>query len=45
MDNKLADVYYDPGKIGSFGGVNALAKNVDVKNVKDWLISQETYIT
>lgn len=43
MDRKLKDIYYDPAKAGSFGGVSALAKAASNKSVKDWLISQETY--
>ena len=31
------------GKVGSFGGVESLIRGSDVKNVKDWLKSQETY--
>ena len=42
MDN-LKEIYYDPSRVGSFGGVNALSKVTDRKNVKDWLIEQETY--
>ena len=41
MDKKLEEIYYDPTKVGSFGGVSALSK--DFKNAKDWLTSQETY--
>jgi len=43
MDKKLKDVYYNPGKVGSFGGIESLIRGSDVKNVKDWLKSQETY--
>lgn len=40
--DRLAEIYYDPAKVGSFGGVNALSKVVN-GNVGDWLRSQETY--
>lgn len=43
MDQNLADCYYDPVKVGSFGGVNALARGSNIASAKDWLISQETY--
>ena len=43
MDKKLKEVYYDARKVGSFGGVESLIRGSDVKNVKDWLKSQETY--
>ena len=42
MDS-LKDIYYDPALPGSFGGVGALSKASDRKDVKDWLVSQETY--
>ena len=42
MDS-LKDVYYDPALPGSFGGVNALSKASNRKDVKDWLMSQEAY--
>src|SRR2546425_13236096 len=42
MDS-LKDIYYDPALPGSFGGVSALSKATDRKDVKDWLVSQETY--
>ena len=43
MDQKLEEIYYDPSKVGSFGGIDALSRAVDAKPVKDWLVSQETY--
>ena len=43
MDTALGDTYYNPSKVGSFGGVDALSRGANVKNVKDWLITQETY--
>src|SRR6188508_2835892 len=43
MDKKLKGIYYDPAKVGSFGGVDSLVRGSEVKNVKDWLKSQETY--
>jgi len=42
MDS-LKEIYYDPAKAGSFGGVKALSKASNRKNVKDWLLEQETY--
>ena len=32
MDKKLEEIYYDPTKVGSFGGVSALSK--DFKNAR-----------
>ena len=43
MDKKLKGIYYNPAKVGSFGGIDSLVRGSDVKNVKDWLKSQETY--
>ena len=43
MDKKLEGVYYHPGKVGSFGGVESLIRGSDVRNVKDWLKGEETY--
>ena len=43
MDQKLEEIYYDPTKVRSFGGVDALSRGANVKRVKDWLVSQETY--
>jgi len=43
MDQRLKNIYYDTKTAGSFGGVDALAKASDHKNVKNWLTSQETY--
>src|SRR6188768_2685946 len=43
MDQKLKSIYYDAAKVGSFGGVESLIRGSEVKNVKDWLRSQETY--
>ena len=43
MDTALAEIYYDPAKVGSFGGVKSLSRGANGKNVKDWLIAQETY--
>src|SRR3989441_7189061 len=42
MDS-LKDIYYDPALPGSFGGVSALSKASDRKDVKEWVVSQETY--
>ena len=43
MDQKLNKIYYDPQRVGSFGGVRALAEGAKSKNVNDWLNAQETY--
>jgi transposase InsO family protein len=43
MDTALAEIYYDPAKVGSFGGVKSLSRGANDKNAKDWLIGQETY--
>jgi len=43
MDKLLEEIYYDPSKVGSFGGIDALSRASASKNVKDWLIEQETY--
>jgi len=43
MDQKLEEIYYDPSKVGSFGGIDALSRAVGAKPVKDWPVSQETY--
>lgn len=42
MDN-LKEIYYDPSKVGSFGGINALNKATKRKDAKEWLASQEVY--
>lgn len=38
----MQQIYYNPKHVGSFGGVNALAKQTN-GNVKQWLQSQDTY--
>ena len=43
MDTALAETYYDPAKVGSFGGIKSLSRGANGNNVKDWLIAQETY--
>lgn len=43
--NKYAEVYYDPGNPGSFGGVNRLWREVggSKQDVEEWLKMQDTY--
>jgi len=43
--SKYANVYYDPGEPGSFGGVESLRRAVGgkKKDVERWLKSQDTY--
>lgn len=43
MDKELSEIYYDPARVGSFGGFNALSKATNRKDVKKWLSSQEVY--
>ena len=42
MDS-LKEIYYDPTKVGSFGGVKALSKAAGRKDVKEWLAGQDAY--
>ena len=42
MDS-LKEIYYDPTKVGSFGGVKALSKAAGRKYVKEWLAGQDAY--
>jgi hypothetical protein len=49
-DSLLSNIYYNPSKSGSFGGVEQLYKeakkinsNIKRKDVKDWLVGQITY--
>ena len=44
-DVRLRQAYYDPQHVGSFGGVQALAKGAgtSVKNAKRWLTDELTY--
>ena len=42
MDS-LKEIYYDPARPGSFGGVKALSKASNRKYVKEWLSGQEAY--
>ena len=39
----LKDIYFNPARVGSFGGVNALKKVSNRKNVASWLMGQEAY--
>ena len=39
----MKDVYYDPARVGSFGGIRALSKAANRKDVKEWLSGQEAY--
>src|SRR6267154_2642550 len=43
MDDELKEIYFNPASVGSFGGVNALSKASNRKNVKDWLSAQDAY--
>ena len=45
MMSKYAEVYYDPNRPGSFGGVESLRKAAggNRKNAEKWLKSQDTY--
>lgn len=43
MDKELSKIYYDPARVGSFGGIIALSKASKRKDVKKWLSSQEVY--
>ena len=44
-DTRLRDVYYEPAKVGSFGGVKALseASGVSLPRTRLWLSQQMTY--
>src|SRR5437867_10438657 len=39
----LKDIYFNPARVGSFGGVNALTKASNRKNAAEWLMGQEAY--
>ena len=39
----LQQIYYDPKRVGSYGGVAALRKVVPEKNVEQWLSEQDAY--
>ena len=41
--SKLQQIYYDPKRVGSYGGVAALRKVVPEKNVEQWLSEQDAY--
>ena len=41
--SKLQQIYYDPKRVGSNGGVAALRKVVPEKNVEQWLSEQDAY--
>ena len=40
---KLQQIYYDPKRVGSYGGVAALRKVVPEYNVEQWLSVQDAY--
>ena len=42
MDS-LKEIYYDPTRVGSFGGVKSLSKASNRKDIKEWLSGQESY--
>ena len=44
-ESKLSSAYYDIKGVGSFGGIQALAKKTkgNQKQIKDWLESQDAY--
>ena len=44
-ESKLSSAYYDIKGVGSFGGIQALAKKTkgNKKQIKDWLESQDAY--
>ena len=41
--SKLQQIYYDPKRVGIYGGVAALRKVVPEKNVVHWLSEQDAY--
>ena len=41
--SKLQQIYYDPKRVGSYGGVAPLRKVVPEKNVEQWLSEQDAY--
>ena len=43
MDKDLSEIYYNPARVGSFGGVKTLSKASNRKDVKQWLSTQEAY--
>lgn len=45
VEESLKRVYFDPKRVGSYGGVNALRRvtRVPVKAVKQWLSEQDAY--
>jgi len=45
MNSKLESIYYDPSRVGSFGGVHSLIKEsgVNKSDVRKWLLSQDAY--
>ena len=45
QESKLTSAYYDIKGVGSFGGIQALAKKTKVKRkqIKEWLESQDAY--
>ena len=45
VEESLKRVYFDPKRVGSYGGVNALRRvtRAPVKAVKQWLSEQDAY--
>ena len=41
--SKLQQRYYDPKRVGSYGGVAALRRVVPEQDVERWLSEQDTY--
>ena len=41
--SKLQQRYYDPKRVGSYGGVAALRRVVPEQDVEPWLSEQDTY--
>ena len=41
--SKLQQIYYDPKRVGSYGGAAALRKVVPEKNVEQWLSEKDAY--
>ena len=45
VEESLKRVYFDPKRVGSYGGVNALRRvmRAQVKAIKQWLSEQDAY--
>ena len=41
--SKLQQRYYDPKRVGSYGGVAALRRVVPEQDVESWLSEKDTY--